>query len=60
MFKLGFVIGLIILFVVIGPLATIWALNALFPALAIPFTLETWAAVVILQAAIKANVTVKK
>lgn len=35
--------------VIIGPLATIWALNTLFPALAIPVTLETWAAALILS-----------
>jgi hypothetical protein len=27
-----------------GPLLSIWALNTLFPVLAIPYTLETWAA----------------
>jgi len=33
---------------VIFPIATIWSLNTLFPALAIPVTLETWMATVIL------------
>jgi len=28
----------------IGPLLTIWSLNALFPALAIPFNFFTWLA----------------
>ena len=50
------VIGLLIL----GPVATIWATNTLFPALAIPYTLETWFAVVVLGVFLKSNVTVKK
>ena len=39
---------LILIAVIVGPILTIWALNTLFPALAIPTTLETWAATVIL------------
>ena len=34
--------------VVLMPLATIWALNTLFPVLAIPTTFDTWMATVIL------------
>jgi hypothetical protein len=41
-----FFVGLIIIF---GPFLTIWALNTLFPVLAIPFTLETWFASIILS-----------
>jgi hypothetical protein len=40
--------ALILVAVIVGPILTIWALNTLFPALAIPTTLETWAATVIL------------
>jgi hypothetical protein len=45
---------LILLAIVIGvaiimPIATIWSLNALFPALAIPLTLDTWMAALILS-----------
>ena len=58
--KIIFIIAVVVLFVVIGPLLVIWALNTLFPALAIPFTLETWAAVILLQSVLKANVSVKK
>lgn len=58
--KIIFIIAVVVLFVVVGPLLTIWALNTLFPALAIPFTLETWAAIIIIQSVLKANVTVKK
>lgn len=44
--------------IVVGtPLALIWALNTLFPALAIPFTLETWFAAFIIPAVFKTTVT---
>ena len=35
---------LLVAMIAVGPLLSIWALNTLFPALAIPYTLETWAA----------------
>ena len=38
----------IIALIALGPLLTIWSMNVLFPALAIPYNLETWAAVIIL------------
>jgi hypothetical protein len=50
----------IIALVAIGPLLTIWSFNTLFPVLAIPYALDTWAAVVLLGIFIRANVTVKK
>lgn len=50
----------LIVLVAIGPIATIWAVNALFPSVAIPYTLETWFAVVILGAFFRANVSIKK
>ena len=46
---------LIILFALIiiacGPLITIWALNTLFPALAIAYSFDTWLATLLLQGA---------
>ena len=42
------VVALVIFFIIFGPLLTIWALNTLFPALAIPYSIETWSAVVLL------------
>ena len=43
------ILGVIILaLIIIMPVATIWSLNALFPALAIPLTLDTWMASLIL------------
>ena len=59
MFKLILAIAFIIFLVVIGPILTIWSLNTLFPTLAIPFTLETWAAVVIIGGVLKSRVTTK-
>jgi hypothetical protein len=44
---LGFVLFILVL-LAFGPILTIWALNTLFPALAIPYTFETWGAVVLL------------
>lgn len=35
--------------IICGPLITIWALNTLFPALAIDYTFETWLATLLLQ-----------
>ncbi len=51
---------LIIVLVVIGPLATIWALNTLFPILAIPYNFYTWAAVLVMSAFFQTKVSVKK
>ena len=53
-------LSLIILLIVIGPILTIWALNTLFPVVAIPYTIETWFAVVILGAFLKSKVSVSK
>lgn len=50
-------IGLIVVLLAIGPILTIWAMNTLFPSLAIPYTFSTWAAVIFLGAAIRANVS---
>lgn len=54
------IIGMIIILIVIGPLATIWAVNTLFPVVAIAYTFDTWVAVVILGAFLRANVSIKK
>lgn len=58
--KIIFWILLIIFLVAIAPFLTIWSLNVLFPALAIQYTLETWAAVILLQLAIRPNITSNK
>lgn len=60
MLKLILVIGFILFLVVVGPILTIWSLNTLFPALAIPYTIDTWLAVVLLGGLFKSKVTVNK
>jgi hypothetical protein len=45
-------IALIVVVVVAGPLLLIWALNTLFPVLAIPYTVWTWLAALILGATV--------
>ena len=53
--KIILALVLVLALVIFGPIATIWALNTLFPILAIPVTLETWAAVVLLGMFLKPN-----
>ena len=55
-----FMLVLVALIFIGGPIALIWALNTLFPVLAIPYTLETWLAAFIIPAAFKANISVNK
>lgn len=42
--SLSGIIILIVFLVVIGPVLAIWSLNTLFPVLAIPYNIYTWAA----------------
>lgn len=61
--KAGLALGVILFFlvlIVLGPILTIWALNTLFPALAIPFTFKTWIAVLIVGGLFKTKVSVKR
>lgn len=41
---------ILVLFIILTPLCIIWALNTLFR-LAIPYTVETWFAVIVLEMA---------
>jgi hypothetical protein len=50
-------VGLLIIF---GPFITIWAMNTLFPVLAIPYTFDTWCALVLISLYIKGNVSYQK
>jgi hypothetical protein len=54
------VIALVVALLIIGPFLVIWSANTLFPALAIPYALDTWAATILLGAFFRANVTVKR
>lgn len=58
--KVLFIVAFAILMIVGAPIALIWAMNTLFPALAIPYTLETWLAAFIIPAAFKSEVSFKK
>lgn len=51
---------LFIALLVFGPLITIWALNTLFPILAIEYTFSTWLATILVGMFLRGNVTVKK
>ena len=57
--NLIFILVLAVLIFIGAPLALIWALNTLFPALAIPYDFTTWLAVIVLGSALRANVNVK-
>jgi len=46
---------LILIVVFLGPLVTIWSLNTLFPVLAIPYTVETWVATVVIAGIIRGD-----
>ena len=54
------IIVIAVLLVIFGPLATIWSLNTLFPVLAIPYTLDTWLAIVVVASLFKQTIKVGK
>lgn len=54
------VIALVVTLIVAGPLLLIWALNTLFPVLAIPYTFWTWVAALIVGATVSPTVKVKR
>jgi hypothetical protein len=60
MIKAILLVLFIVFLIVVGPLLTIWALNVLFPVLAIGYTWQTWLAVVILGGLFKSSITTKK
>ena len=51
---------IIIALAVLLPILYIWALNTLFPVLAIPYSLETWSAAVLLHIFFSKSVEIKK
>ncbi len=54
------VVLLIVVLIIAGPLLILWALNTLFPVLAIPYTVWTWLAALILGSALSPTIRVKK
>lgn len=57
--KIIFWVVILIALVILGPIAVIWSLNTLFPALAIPLSFDTWCAVVVLSGVFKTTITRK-
>lgn len=45
-------VAIVAAIVILGPIALLWSLNTLFPSLAIPYTLETWVAALIVGAVV--------
>ena len=54
------VVVLVIALIIAGPWLVIWALNTLFPVLAIPYTIWTWIAALILGATVSPTVRVSR
>ena len=48
MTKISLIIAFVIVVIILGPIATIWSLNTLFPALAIPIGFDTGLAALVL------------
>ena len=53
-------IALAVALILVGPVLVIWALNTLFPVLAIQYGIAEWAAVVVLSGVFKSSVKVSK
>jgi hypothetical protein len=57
MIKVFVVVAVVLILVLISPIAIIWSLNTLFPALAIPLSFETWVAALVLAGVFQSTVT---
>ena len=53
--KIVLIVVLVIALIILSPIATIWALNTLFPVLAIPYAFDTWLASCILGGLISSS-----
>lgn len=51
---------LIVLVIIVGPLLSIWALNTLFPVLSIPYTIQTWSAMLLIGGVFRGSFTTTK
>ena len=54
------IVLVVVALLIAGPFIVIWSANTLFPALAIPYTWQTWLATILLGAFFRANVTVNR
>ncbi len=59
LYSLGFAL-VILLLIVFGPFVIIWALNTLFPVLAINYGFWQWLAVVLLNLILRSSVSLRK
>ena len=50
---------LVLAMITLAPLLVIWSLNTLFPALAIAYSMQTWAAVLIIMWTLKPTIDIK-
>jgi hypothetical protein len=57
--KMFLVVAFVIALVILGPIATIWSVNTLFPVVNIPYTFDTWCAAIILAGVFKTTITKK-
>jgi hypothetical protein len=61
--KVILVIALVVALVILGPFASIWALNTfgdtLWPGRQIPYTFDTWLAAIIIAGIFKSTITKK-
>jgi len=52
-------IMLVIAIFTLGPIFVVWALNTLFPILSIPYSFDSWCAVIVLAWFIRVKISVK-
>jgi hypothetical protein len=57
---IGVIVLVALIAIVFAPFASIWALNTLFPILAIPYNFWTWLAMLIFYGFFKTNVELKR
>jgi hypothetical protein len=50
--KIILLVVLAILLIIVTPIISIWALNTVFPALCIPYTVSTWLAMLVLDSTV--------
>jgi hypothetical protein len=55
--KILVILLVLAVFLILMPIAAIWSLNTLFPVLAIPITLDTWMAAVVLGGVVGGTTT---
>jgi len=55
MSNMKYLMILAVALIILGPIATIWSLNTLFPVLAIPYTFDTWVAAAVIAGIIRGD-----